>query len=338
MNDFCPLVSIIVPAYNAREYLMLSLPAIKRSDYKNFELIVVDDNSSDGSGELAEKYADNVIRTAKRLAPGKARNIGASAAKGDILLFIDADVQVLPETVSLAVKSMVENRGIGAVFGSYDEEPYEKNFFSQYKNLFHHYVHQMSGDEVSTFWAGCGAIWRELFLRVGGFPEKYSTPAIEDVELGYKLSENNEKIRLVKELQVKHLKKWDLKGFLKADIFYRAVPWTKLAFKKGLPLDLNFKLSDRISGVLATVFFINFIFVFQFPSLLICSLILAIVLLYLNRGLYRFFFNKRGASFTIASVFFHWLYYFYSAAVFAGLTSFMYLREIFGGKTLEKFN
>ncbi len=51
-----------------------------------------------------------------------------------------------------------EEPDLAAVFGSYDDEPAAPNFLSQYKNLFHHFVHQQGSAEASTFWSGCGAI------------------------------------------------------------------------------------------------------------------------------------------------------------------------------------
>lgn len=72
---------------------------------------------------------------------------------------------------------------IAALFGSYDDNPGETTFLSQYRNLLHHFVHQQGCEDASTFWAGCGAIRREVFLSIGGFDEGYVRPAIEDIEL-----------------------------------------------------------------------------------------------------------------------------------------------------------
>ena len=75
-------------------------------------------------------------------------------------------------TLASVAEDFTENPDIAAVFGSYDDEPAEKNFLSQYKNLVHHYVHQQSSSEAVTFWAGCGAIRKEIFFSVGGFDGK----------------------------------------------------------------------------------------------------------------------------------------------------------------------
>ena len=67
---------------------------------------------------------------------------------------------------------------LDALIGSYDDEPAAPGFVSQYKNLLQHYVHQHGRKEATTFWSGCGAIRRELFLAIGGFDETY-TQAID---------------------------------------------------------------------------------------------------------------------------------------------------------------
>ena len=121
-----------------------------------------------------------------------------------------------------------EDPGLAAAIGSYDDAPGETNFLSQYKNLLHHYVHQTGNPEASTFWGACGAIRREVFLTMGGFNEEYSRPCIEDIELGYRLKRAGFTIRLEKELQIKHLKRWDIVSLVKTDFFSRALPWTAL--------------------------------------------------------------------------------------------------------------
>lgn len=66
---------------------------------------------------------------------------------------------------------------------------------------------------------------------MGGFDESYRKPSIEDIELGYRLKQAGLKIRLCKALQVKHLKRWEVVSLLRADFFYRALPWTELILR-----------------------------------------------------------------------------------------------------------
>jgi len=128
---------------------------------------VVADGDTDGSWRVAEEYGIQVIRIPTPGGPARARNLGAGKAKGDILFFVDADVTVPKDAISQVTAAFQEDPGLSAIFGSYDDEPFETNFLSQYKNLFHHYVHQTAKEEASTFWAACGAIRREVFLHRG---------------------------------------------------------------------------------------------------------------------------------------------------------------------------
>jgi glycosyltransferase involved in cell wall biosynthesis len=332
MNNRQIFVSVITPVFNSKEFLSISLPAIRKSDYPYFEFIVVDDNSTDGSGEFAKQYADSVIRMKNKVAPGKARNKGVQVSKGEILIFVDADVLVMPDSISSVVKLMKDNPQLQAVFGSYDDSPYFKNFFSQYKNLHHHFVHQNANPQSHTFWAGFGAIRREAFLSAGGFPEKYSTASIEDIELGYKLTESGKKIRLAKELQVKHLKKWDFISLLKSDIIHRALPWTRLAYERGLPRDLNFRFSDRISGLIACLLPLSLILMWWEFWFAFLFLVFAGMLICLNIKLYKFFFQKKGIWFMGRAVCFHWFYLVYSSVTYLVFSLYLLLKNIFHRK------
>ena len=120
---------------------------------------------------------------------------------------------------------------------------------SQYRNLLHHFVHQNGNREASTFWAGCGAIRRSVFEKIGGFDEKrFRRPSIEDIELGYRLRQSGYRILLDKRLQGTHLKGWNLYSLIRTDISCRAMPWSRLILEtKKLPDDLNLKLGQRVS-------------------------------------------------------------------------------------------
>ena len=158
MSHRPPDLSVIVPARNAEATLGRALSAWKRQGRRDHELIVVDDASTDGTAEVAARFADRVLKLAERRGPAAARNAGARVSRGDILLFVDADVRVTERTADLVVRSFRDDPGLDAVFGSYDDRPPEMNFLSQFKNLFHHFVHQNADDEAGTFWAGCGAV------------------------------------------------------------------------------------------------------------------------------------------------------------------------------------
>jgi hypothetical protein len=153
---------------------------------------------------------------------------------------------------------------------------------------------------------------------MGGFDVSYRQPAIEDIELGYRLRRAGYRIRLVKSLQVKHLKRWGVRSLLKADLLYRALPWTELILREGqLPNDLNLQTSSRISVVLVCALLAALFGAAWWPGLLAAAGLVAFLLLALNAPLYRFFLHKRGLWFAARAIPWHWLYYFYSGLAFA---------------------
>ncbi len=214
-------ISIVIPVYNGGESFSKCLASIRDSLSPMDEVIVVSDGDTDGSWEVAQAFGAKVFRLPTPGGPARARNVGAKAAQGDILFFVDADVTLHGDTLNLIEQQFEQSPELAALIGSYDDAPGAKNFLSQYKNLFHHYTHQMSSEVAFTFWGACGAIRRSVFQAIGGFDESYRKPCIEDIELGYRLKRAGYSIRLCKNIQVKHLKRWETISLLKAEIFYK---------------------------------------------------------------------------------------------------------------------
>jgi glycosyltransferase involved in cell wall biosynthesis len=247
-------ISVIIPAFNAAEHVGECLRSLAESSVRPREVIVVDDGSTDASASIARSLGAVVLATGAQGGPAKARNLGARAAKGRILFFLDADVCVHPDTIERVAEAFHRDPTLDAVIGSYDDAPSSKDFLSQYKNLMHSFVHHTSSAEAGTFWSGCGAIRKETFLASGGFDESYTRPSIEDIELGYRLRSAGRKIVLDRDIQVKHLKRWTFWNLIRTDIFSRGIPWTELILRdRHMPNDLNLHLSQRVSVALTFV-------------------------------------------------------------------------------------
>lgn len=328
MTNKNPYISVIIPAYNSTKFIAQCLKALEQSTYKSYEVILVDDGSTDDTAKIAKEMGCRVFIMERQSGPAVARNHGSEQAKGDIVLFIDSDVLVKSNTLELVASTFSENPQIAALFGSYDDTPTDSGFLSQYRNLLHHYVHQNSNPDATTFWAGCGAVRRNIFLELNGYDyKKFAEPSIEDIELGYRLRENGYKIRLDKDLQVTHLKHWGWYSMIKTDIFNRAIPWSRLILQtKSLPEDLNLRISDRVSTAFVGILLICIFFLFlgllnlynPFSNGLLLSItgVIILSLLFLNRDLYGFFLAKRGLLFTAKVIPLHFLYYFYCGASF----------------------
>lgn len=340
-----PKLSVIVPVYNGGLQLSRCLEGLRLSEYSDFEVIVVDDCSTDDTQEILQRYRVHSTRTPRTLGPAGARNWGTGFAQACILVFVDADVVLPPKALGLIAQVFERDWQLAAAFGSYDEEPAWGNFLSQYKNLMHCYVHQNSNEIATTFWAGCGAVRKVVFLDFGGFDAaRYHHPSIEDIELGYRLTQGGQKIRLMKQLQVKHLKKWTLRSLIRTDILSRAVPWTRLILEtRRLPRDLNLTSGARVSTGLVGLLSLGWVILFlqaanliptiSLPRTLIKELavvaLLAGVLVALNWHMYSFFAKKRGWWFAARVVPMHWFYYLYSGVVFVTCGTAQMVRLVF---------
>ncbi len=305
-----PLFSVIVPVFNGAGTLGLSLASLRASSLTDFELIVVDDGSTDESASIATEFGARLLRTGGRQGPGAARNLGVAEARGEFVVFLDADCSPAPDALQLAADLLHENAQIDALFGSYDDQPTARGLVSRYRNLQHHHVHQTGCREASTFWAGCGVMRRSTFQDLGGFDiYRYPRPSIEDIELGYRLRAKGGKIRLAPDIQVKHHKAWTLTSVLRTDLFDRGIPWTRLLMEKGgLPNDLNLNLRSRISVVMALAVLAGLALTPFWSVALWVALGSGSVLLWLNRDFYRLLARKGGLRLLVAGVALHWIY------------------------------
>ena len=150
LNRMSARISVIIPVYNAESHLRQCLaisgirsPRLSSASWSMTVPRIV-------PPPLRRQFGALVLSTEGRCGPARARNIGAGVAKGEILLFIDSDVCVHPETLSQVSAEFISHPEIDALMGSYDPQPSAPNFMSQYRNLMHHYVHQIGKHEATS--------------------------------------------------------------------------------------------------------------------------------------------------------------------------------------------
>ena len=311
-NKIC--ISVIVPVYNDPDHLQECLAALREEFDQNAEILVVDDASTDDTAAVATRSRVTVLRLTKNSGPAAARNYGAQHARGEILFFVDADVVITRGTrarLLSAFRSQLELAELAAVFGSYDATPRSRSLVSRYRNLLHHFVHQNGNPDASTFWAGCGAVRKSVFLAVGGFDDRrFRKASIEDIELGYRLRHAGYRILLEKSLQGTHLKEWTLRSVLWTDIFCRAIPWSQLMITRPQAVnDLNLSTGQRVSVVLVAIALVALVGALFQPALLLLTLVTLLAVGVLNRALYVFFFRQHGLLFAGLCIPLHLLYY-----------------------------
>lgn len=312
-------ITLIMPVYRAVDLLPLTLdPALRMLERGEIdEVLVVDDCSPDATAEMAREMGATVMVTPANGGPGVARNMAAKVATGDILWFVDSDVIAKPGGPA-AIRAAMSEPGVVAVFGSYDDAPGGDYWFSHYKNMLHRFHHMNAKREASTFWAGCGAIRRDAFAKVGGFDtETYRRPSIEDIEIGYRLKAAGGRILVEPRLQGKHLKIWTIGNALRTDIFCRALPWARLMItREGLNDDLNTGWTERLRALVALLLVLSLLVVAAAQQFWPVPLILAGMAVAGNWRFARFMKNYGGWIFAAKALAYHQLYYIYSAAIF----------------------
>jgi glycosyltransferase involved in cell wall biosynthesis len=316
-----PTISVIMPAYNAAHYMEQSLPPLMEMLEQGTvsEVIVIDDGSTEAStAELAHRRGARTIRTQRNSGPSAARNLAAKEAVGEVLWFVDADV-IAHRDAPKQIRCALADHTVSAVFGSYDDSPPAPAFAAQYKNLTHRYYHQRSRREASTFWAGCGAVRRSVFLDLRGFDvERYRVPSIEDIELAYRIRAAGGRILLDPKLHATHLKAWTILEVIRVDLFRRAIPWARLMIgRTGLTDDLNVSAGERVRAGLAGLFFLSFSLPFVLASLWWVPVLASAAVFAANIPFLAFMRARRGALFALESLLFHQVYYIYSATAFA---------------------
>ncbi len=312
-------ISVVIPVHQGGRAFEQCLEGLAQTLGRPAEIIVVPDGETDGVWRKAEAYGAQALEpTPVAQGPAHARNRGARVAQGEFLFFVDADVVVHPNVFEEMEAAFAADPSLDALIGSYDDAPAAPDFFSQYRNLLHHYVHQQGQEEAFTFWGACGVVRRAAFWDVGGFDAaRFPKPSVEDIDLGYRLKAAGYRLGLRKTLLVKHLKRWTLASIVRTDVFQRALPWTALLLaspndEKDLNLDTRSRTSVATMGVLllalAGAFFV--------PVLGILAGVAAVLLLVLNAALYRFFWKKRGFLFMLGAIACHGLYFLYGGAAF----------------------
>ncbi|MBN1317281.1 MAG: glycosyltransferase family 2 protein [Anaerolineales bacterium] len=317
-------ISVIIPFFNNETTIRECLGAVSISTYENMEVILVDDGSTDQSLSRAKEFGYQLIKLDENKGVSFARNCGARAASGEILFFLDADIMVEPDTIEKITSTLQDRPEISALFCSYQKHTPAKTFYSKYKNLLHHYTHQISQEEAATFCGGFGAIKKDVFIDLGGFNESYRY--LEDMELGYNLHLRGHRIFLNKKIQLTHLKRYSLFDLMKSDVLHRAKPWTEIMLKKRIIRnDLNTRIENAISLIVAYLMIAAIPIMFVWPLGWILFLVLFSSFLILNRNFLALIYREMGLVFLIISILFNWFSYLYSGVgLFLGMAGYFY--------------
>ncbi len=206
-------ISVIIPALNEEKYIGRTLDGLRKQTFRNFETIVVDGGSTDRTAAMAKSIARVIIY--RKRGPGRARNVGSKAAKGKVLLFLDADT--VPSRDLLEVYSRImKNDEVAAATGPI--RPLERasaRYFRAYRFVSVTFVKLSMKLGRPTFIGSNFAVRKTAFENVHGFNEKMLS--YEDWELSNRLKKQGRMVYsmdAVVHTSIRRVKKWGMKRYM----------------------------------------------------------------------------------------------------------------------------
>ncbi len=217
-----PRISAVIPTRNGARTLAACLESLRASSFPPAEIIVVDDASTDATGDIARRFACRVIRADENIGAARAKNRGAREATGDILFFTDDDVIVARDALARLAENFADARVVGVV-GLLDRKIPFDDFASNFKNLWMRFTYErMPRERIGLFYTSVAAMRRETFRALGGFDENYRGASIaEDTEFGQRAWAAGHNIVLDPRVGVTHCKHYTPREVLVTD-FLRA--------------------------------------------------------------------------------------------------------------------
>jgi len=240
-------LSVIVPAYNAQDTLPDLLDSLTKQIFHDFEVIIVDDCSTDKTADLIEASPFKLIKLSLNKGPAFCRNVGAQQSHGDLIVFTDSDCTVDRQWLG-KIKNYFEQNDFDALMGrlflrpsSYLGDSISALGFPAGGSLGFEKVWKVDDNGYTNTLSSCNcAIRREVFDDVGGFDDSFPYAGGEDTFFAYSLNIKGYKIKYCPDVIAIHEARGSLKGFIK---------WQ---FQRGISGYIFSKMVDQKSRFLST--------------------------------------------------------------------------------------
>lgn len=254
------MLSIIATNYNKEDVLSGFFNSLFSNGFDDFELIFIDDCSTDSSVEIAEKFPCRIIKNKQNLGPAVSRNLASKLAKGTVLVFTDTDITIDRGGLELIHRRFSED-GVLAMFGKLAFPPIRNTKIGRFWLYDEEEVCHYGG--VKTGMVNCwsstlGMVDRDLFLNIGGFNESFKGADIEDHELAAKILEHQQ-VFYDEELTFHHYypSTWLVlkKMFIRSKMFARSTSIKVYKEKSWVSFHRNasFVLSAAITALAVTI-------------------------------------------------------------------------------------
>lgn len=220
-------VSVIVPCYNEETVVENCIASLLKQDYNKYEVVIVDDGSTDRTSEIARKYRVKLLRLKKNGGIGRALNAGINAATGEVVEVIAADCTVPGNHVRTVAEKYSAERSVCGVGGTVKNVA-ENSFADNWRNV--HTGTNGTGKTRAKFLIGmCSSYRKKCLQRIGGFDPFFRTHG-DDVDIGLRLNKNGCNLVYDPKIFVFHHRQDDVKSLLKS--VYRSYYYGYLAFFK----------------------------------------------------------------------------------------------------------
>lgn len=234
-----PLVSIVIPTYNEVDVLRESLPTVFAQDYDNYEVILVDDGSTDDTVAFVQQFAANEQRqfqliSQQNAGSAAARNTGWKHAKGEIVAFIDTGCHADAQWISELVLSMGNAGGVGGKIILQREH----SALTRYIKASRQYRHRIRNGQVEYLISANAAFKRQALEQVQGFREWQGVGA-EDVDLSYRIINAGYQLGIAERAVVYHYdsadhlipfgRKYFKRGYAN---YYYSLTWQRLGYSR----------------------------------------------------------------------------------------------------------
>jgi glycosyltransferase involved in cell wall biosynthesis len=217
------IFSVVLPTYNRLSSLRQALESVLRQDFSDFEVIVVDDGSTDGTGAYLTSLADPRLRTCGQTnaGPAAARNHGVSMARGEFLAFTDDDCIVPARWLSGLYTGFDDPRV--AIVGGAVRNGVPGNLFSQTsQDMTNHFVEilNLPGASGTFLTSNNLAYRRSAFEAAGGFDARFRHAGGEERALNHTIVASGSRSRYLSDCTVAHYHRMSLSGFLRQHLHY----------------------------------------------------------------------------------------------------------------------
>lgn len=194
-----PRVTVVTPIYNNAKMIADCLHSLLPQDYPDYEVIVVDDGSTDGTAEEVRRHPVRLIVN-EHLGISAARNAAIREATGEVVVLVDSDLKVGKDLLRRLVEGLYRDPKRGVAMAWWDISNPENLVASLIYRGYEYFTHDL--DEPNFFWGYCFAIKKEVLDRAGFFDE--TLPLVEDVDYAYRVVSLGYKIKILREVKVWH--------------------------------------------------------------------------------------------------------------------------------------